>query len=1034
MNVLSAFSVTLGGGISLRVSPTKAFFAGVGALFTAAEDVSGGQETLVNIFERIENCFRPLEKFTVIPPTRAMTANMVEITVEVLCILTIATMQIKPNSTKKGVVGQTELEDGLQKLDQLTSEGVRLASAEDRRFVKEKARGYTGPVKNVDGKARDVEGLAGETLVVVDKRLPRTLDGGKDAGALTEKTHLTVQKMAHDIDHVNRAQLLASIRKWQSPPDPSTNYHIARDRQCEGTAEWFLLGSRFQEWVATGSLLWIHGKPGSGKSVLCSAIINHISTMCETGSASMAYFYFDKRDINKRSCYKLLSSLLTQLSYLSNRSLDILALLYSTHHDGARQPSYRALTQCLKDILSLPAHPPVYLIMDAIDECPNDSGIPSAREEVLGLIQDLVLVGLRFPNLHLCVTSREEVDIRASLQPLASHLVSLHDERGHQDDIAQYVRSVVYSTPFQALRRDDKRLVIERLSERADGMFRWVFCQFEMLRSCLPANVSRILDELPRTLDETYVDILMEIKRRMPSQARRLLHCLTVANRPLRVEELAELFALDFDGAREGIPKLNKDWRCEDPEEGILITCSGLVHIIEPLSNTRIAQFTHFSVEQFLTSNRLAILNGDVSQFHISPGKAHTIFTQACLGILLSGDGVNDEWVESRSPLAEYAARYWTAHAQVKNVAFHVEDGMRHLFDPAGPHFTAWLRAHDIDDGWNQFGGNGTPDLRGTPLYYASLCGFRDLVDYLIDKHPQFVITRGGRNHSPLAAALHKRHFDIAEQLLRHDANVDVKGYEGRTPLHAASAEGLADVAKWLLDHAADPNAVQDDLLTPLNMAAANGHLEVVQMLLERGAKVNATTSDRSIPLHQASENGHIKIVGLLIDHGADVHAQDVYQSTPLHLASSRGHTEIVRLLIGHGVDVNVRNRDLSTPLHLASSGVHETVPLRVEHGEEVNIRDGSELMPLHLTSSGAYETALLLIEHKADVNARDRSQSTPLHLAASAGLAEIVQLLIGYQADRDAEDDAGQTPFQVALSARHLNHKITTLLSEYRA
>ena len=191
--------------------------------------------------------------------------------------------------------------------------------------------------------------------------------------------------------------------------------------------------------------------------------------MCEAGSASMAYFYFDKRDINKQSCHKMLSSLLTQLSYLSEPSFAILARLYRAHHDGAHQPSYKALTQCLKDMLSLLTHPPIYLIMDALDECPNEDGFPSVREQVLELIRDLD--GHRFPNLHLCVTSRPEVDIRASLQPLASHFVSLHEERGHKDDIAQYVRSVVYSKTIQALRTErDKELVIDRLSGRADGM------------------------------------------------------------------------------------------------------------------------------------------------------------------------------------------------------------------------------------------------------------------------------------------------------------------------------------------------------------------------------------------------------------------------------------------------------------------------------------------------------------------------------------------------------------------------------------
>ncbi len=184
----------------------------------------------------------------------------------------------------------------------------------------------------------------------------------------------------------------------------------------------------------------------------------------------MAYFYFDFRDTNKQSRHDLLLSLLNQLSARSNPCCDILSRLYKAHDDGARQPSDRALMQCLKEMLTLPSQGPVYLIMDAIDECPNISGIPSAREQVLDLITSLV--GL-LPNIRVCVTSRPEVDIKAAFEPLASHTVSLHDESGQKEDITDYVRFVVYSNSDTAMKRwrdEDKELVIETLSERADGM------------------------------------------------------------------------------------------------------------------------------------------------------------------------------------------------------------------------------------------------------------------------------------------------------------------------------------------------------------------------------------------------------------------------------------------------------------------------------------------------------------------------------------------------------------------------------------
>ena len=186
----------------------------------------------------------------------------------------------------------------------------------------------------------------------------------------------------------------------------------------------------------------------------------------------MAYFYFDFRNANKQSLHDLLPSLLTQLSARSSLRCDILSKLYSAHDDGKEQPSESALSKCLKDMLALPDQTPVYLIMDALDECPNTSGIPSPRERVLQLLMELV--DLRLPNLHICVTSRPEIDIQDVIVPLTDFRVSLHDQSGQKNDIADYVRSVVYSKLEPIIRRwtkEDKDLVIEVLSERADGMY-----------------------------------------------------------------------------------------------------------------------------------------------------------------------------------------------------------------------------------------------------------------------------------------------------------------------------------------------------------------------------------------------------------------------------------------------------------------------------------------------------------------------------------------------------------------------------------
>ena len=200
-------------------------------------------------------------------------------------------------------------------------------------------------------------------------------------------------------------------------------------------------------------------------------MIQDIEAMCEDGMATMAYFYFDFRDANKQGLRDLVSSLLTQLSASSGPRCNVLLDLYLAHDEGKKQPSDDVLAKCLKQMLTLPDQLPTYLIIDALDESLNTSGIPSPRERVLRLLKELV--ELLLPNLHICVTSRPEIEIRDVLEPLTSLRVSLHDQTGQKEDIVEYVKSIVYSNTEPIMRRwriEDKEHVIKVLSERADGM------------------------------------------------------------------------------------------------------------------------------------------------------------------------------------------------------------------------------------------------------------------------------------------------------------------------------------------------------------------------------------------------------------------------------------------------------------------------------------------------------------------------------------------------------------------------------------
>ena len=472
-----------------------------------------------------------------------------------------------------------------------------------------------------------------------------------------------------------------------------------------------------------------------------------------------------------------------------------------------------------------------------------------------------------------------------------------------------------------------------------------MYCQLEALRHCLPPSVRGILEELPETLDETYERVLREINKANREHARRLLQCLTVALRPLRVEELAEVLAIDFNAsAHGGIPQSNPNWRWADQHQAVLSTCSSLIAIVDD-GYSRVVQFSHFSVKEYLTSDRLALSSGDVSRYHIVLEPAHTILAQACLGVLLRlDDGVNMANVGD-IPLVEYAARYWFDHARFENIASHIRDAMEYFFDADKPHWPAWCRVEEIAVKWETFHVGATMDA--FPLYYASLGGFYDLAEHLVGKHPEHINARGGRMVTPLVAALGWKHFQVAELLLQHGADVNVRGSPDNTLLTSTIVLNAPDIVQWLLNHGADVNAQNGALCTPLHIAAYYGHFEALQILFQKNADIHIRNLLGESPLHFATSpeppGAYVDIIQALLDHGADPNARDNHNSTPLHHSSwweksgygvSMGTVEGTRLLLKHGAIIDAEDNEGRTPLQLAlEHGRDEIASCLKEHG-----------------------------------------------------------------------------------------------------
>jgi ankyrin repeat protein len=480
-----------------------------------------------------------------------------------------------------------------------------------------------------------------------------------------------------------------------------------------------------------------------------------------------------------------------------------------------------------------------------------------------------------------------------------------------------------------------------------------------------------VLKKLPKSLDETYERVLIGIDESNQEDVYRLLQCLVVSIRPLRVEELAEVLAIEVDDS-DGIPKLNPDWRWEDQEESLRAACSSLIAIVDT-GFSRVVQFSHFSVKEFLTSPRLASSSIGISCYHISLEPAHIILAQTCLGVLLrlpadnhvnqngtededdiedeerpknGGDDFDDhDSVGDSFPLAEYAARHWIDHARFGNVSSHVSKGMELLFDPNKPHFATWRRLDNIDTSPGggflyNFAFEGT-STNVTPLYCAALSGLRDLAEHLIVNHLQDVNARGGRCLTPLVATLGKKHFQLAELLYKHGAVVDVRGSFEMTPMDDASFTGDVEVMQWLIDHGADTKDCSSlHGLTPLHYAAESGRLEAARLLLQHKAGIDAHADDwhGCTPLHRASEYGRHDVVRLLLSHGANANALTVDGSTPLHVASRHprfgniemreGKLAVARLLLEHGVYVGAKDSMGMTALQVVDQDHQEMIKL----------------------------------------------------------------------------------------------------------
>ncbi|KAL7789091.1 ankyrin repeat-containing domain protein [Trichoderma ceciliae] len=806
-----------------------------------------------------------------------------------------------------------------------------------------------------------------------------------------------------------RKTLIKNISTWLTHADPATSHQAASRKRQNGTGQWLLNGVRFREWKRSrGSFLWLFGIPGCGKTILASTAIDHVKEeCCEGASQALAYFYFEFNDPNKQSAQNCLTSVVAQLCASTKEIPTQLEDIYERCGHGRSPPSVQDLVWVIEAYATLESIGHIYVILDALDECPTASP-EDYRAEMLGAIR--AIQRIYRSNIHLLVTSRQEIDIQKCIKPLVSlPPLSIQDAQVN-DDIQNYVRSQLASDPKLSSWSADIQLEVEHtLVEKASGMFRWVYCQLDALKKAKKkSSILLALKQLPKTLDETYERMLAAIDEVYREEARRALMWLAFSERPLSAEEVAEAACIDPDAD----PPFNEDDRFQDPRNNILEVLGSLVSLVP---GDRI-QLAHFSVKEYLLSNRLLAVQS--AHFRLTKSDAELHCAQSCLAYLLQDDNLSMK--VSEMPFINYACVNWPAHVQhLGEDDVRVRPLVRLLYSSE----EAYGNWQGILDAESPLPGirYGPQQKTLSPLCHASAMGFTSVVE---EKLSQQGLHRTnnckGRSWTPLhTAAICGRARTVAAilKLTKQNPILDVLSPNGSTALQLASANGFLDVVSLLLDYGALVELTAPGGSAAIALAAAVGHLGVVKLLLEHEARLGQTLRQGENALFAAIRADSIAIVEKLIEYGVRTEIVDANGSTPLLLTIANGQTQISRILLNHGTDPNRVDSFKSTPLHRAvQKGERAAVELLLQHKADVTLGDTDGKTPFHYAcAKGDPFIIKAILETGINIAMLDGWNKMPIHYAAWCWNPEAVQILLDNGADLEAKTPRGETPLQLA-------------------
>ncbi|KAH7014113.1 uncharacterized protein B0I36DRAFT_425694 [Microdochium trichocladiopsis] len=754
-----------------------------------------------------------------------------------------------------------------------------------------------------------------------------------------------VKELGSTIGVLNSHRQRDELSRWLAAPDVSSNYHKALQLRHPGSGRRLIESEAFQTWrdQESSAVLWLHGIPGCGKTVLATTVIEHLQVE-EPSPLIVLYFYFDFSNVEKQQNRNALRSVVDQLYHRNEKAHAELEALYAACYAGKRQPDPQQLQETLAKMARACAETKIYIVLDALDEC-------TTREELWPWLQELQSVS----NVHVLATSRDELDIRSaiSLLTVEQQRMSVHASL-IEADIESYVRATIRdhsSFAIWAAQPDVQREIETTLVEKAGGMFRWVWCQIDALKRCRDRiTLRKALASLPRTLDATYSRTLKSVPPEYIDHTVRILQFLTYSVRPILLDEVVDAIAVNLKAAAHGGRRFDPRDRMPVPAE-VIGYCANLVTLVrrddlvrydgKTITVVEELQLAHFSVKDYLTSNRVVEFLGRA----ISKKRACTRLAEVCLSYLLElGPSTVAAKLVKDFPFARYAAKFWKVHARQ---GFPDCDTIAALAEELLTNPEKWLRCYLITNPSLQ---DTLPEEKpwhiGRALHYASYYGLARCVQNLINQGAD-VDGEGGYHGNALFAALAGGQEAIVRVLLDNGPDVNLPsaafGRYGHA-LQAASARGQIRIVQMLLQAGADVNGRGDEHDTALTAASRHGHIEIIRILLDAGANVNAAEGRfYGTALIAASHEGHIETIGILLDAGAHVNAADSrFYGTALIAAAFNGQEEASLMLLRRGADIHMESKRFGNALVAASIRGHaEVVRMLIAQGADIDAPSG---------------------------------------------------------------------------------------------